>query len=68
MNATTKEGREAMNELEKVKNETAERLNKYGYNGEEISGKIERITSYYNGKPSRVEIRTQDGQKIELYL
>lgn len=57
-----------MNELEKVRKETSERLNKYGYNGKETSGKIERITAYYNGQPSRVEIRTQDGQKIELYL
>lgn len=57
-----------MNELEKVRKETAERLNKYGYNGKETSGKIVRITSYYNGKPSRVEVATKDGKKVEIYL
>ena len=68
MNATTKEGRKAMNELEKARKETAERLNKYGYNGKETSGRIERITAYYNGQPSRVEVATKDGKKVEIYL
>lgn len=57
-----------MGDLERVKKEAAERLNKYGYNGREVAAQIERITAYYNGKPSRVEIRTQDGRKIEIYL
>jgi hypothetical protein len=57
-----------MNELDKVKAETAERLNNKGYEGTRIAEQIERITGHYNGQPSRVEIRTQDGQKIELYL
>lgn len=57
-----------MNELDKVKAETAERLNNKGYEGARIAEQIEQITAYYNGQPSRVEVRTQDGQKIELYL
>lgn len=57
-----------MSELDKVKAETAERLKNKGYDGARIAEQIERITAYYNGQPSRVEIRTQDGQKIELYL
>lgn len=57
-----------MNELDKVKAETAERLNNKGYEGARIAEQIERITAHYNGQPSRVEIRTQDGRKIEIYL
>jgi hypothetical protein len=57
-----------MGDLERVKKEAAEHLNKYGYNGREVAAQIERITAYYNGQPSRVEIRTQDGRKIEIYL
>lgn len=57
-----------MDNLEAVKKEVAANLNKYGYNGREIAAQIERITAYYNGQPSRVEVRTQDGRKIEIYL
>lgn len=57
-----------MKDLENIKKEVAEILNKYGYNGQEVAGRIEKITAHYNGQPSRVEVRTQDGQKIELYL
>ena len=56
-----------MGDLERVKKEAAEHLKKYGYNGREVAAQIERITAYYNGQPSRVEIRTQDGRKIEIY-
>jgi ribosomal protein L11 len=57
-----------MDNLEAVKKEVAANLNKYGYNGREVAAQIEKITAYYNGQPSRVEIRTQDGRKIEIYL
>ena len=57
-----------MDNLEAVKKEIAANLNKYGYNGREVAAQIERITAYYNGQPARVEVRTQDGRKIEIYL
>lgn len=57
-----------MSELDKVKAETAERLNNRGYDGARIAEQIERITAHYSGQPSRVEVRTQDGRKIEIYL
>jgi hypothetical protein len=57
-----------MDNLEAVKKEVAANLNKYGYNGREVAAQFERITAYYNGQPARVEVRTKDGRKIEIYL
>lgn len=57
-----------MKDLESVKKEIAGMLDKYGYNGREVAGRIERITAYYNGQPARVEIRTADGKKLEIYI
>ena len=55
-------------ELEKVKEETAARLDTYGYNGREAAANIEKISGYFNGKPARVEVKQPNGDKIEIFL
>ena len=55
-------------ELEKVKEEAAARLDSLGYNGREFAESIQKITGYYNGKPSRVEVKQPNGESIEIYL
>lgn len=57
--------------IEKIKNNTVNYLIDLGYTKEEAAAAVsgfKRITSQYSGKPSRVEARTVDGKKIELYL
>lgn len=55
-------------ELEKVKEETAARLDTFGYNGRKFAESIQKITSYYKGKPAAVEVKQPNGEKIEIYL
>ena len=55
-------------ELEQVRKEYAARLDALGYNGREFAENIQKITGYYCGKPSRVEVRQPNGENIEIYL
>ena len=55
-------------ELEKVKEETAARLDNLGYNGAATAATFTEISGYFNGKPSRVKAKAANGQIIELYL
>lgn len=55
-------------ELEKVKEEAAARLDALGYNGREFAESIQKITGFYCGKPSRVEVKQPNGESIEIYL
>lgn len=56
-----------MTELEKIKQEVYDKLFLNGVDHEtakKVVDRFERITGYYNGKPSRVMLSTG----IELYL
>ena len=55
-------------ELEKVREETAAALDKYGYNGREFAKNIQKITGFYNGKPARVEVKQPNGENIEIFI
>lgn len=57
-----------MEELKRVKEETAARLDAFGYNGRKFAESIQKIKGYYNGKPARVEVKQQNGDKIEIFL
>ena len=57
-----------MEELKKVKEETAARLDVLGYNGKEAAERIQKISGYFNGKPARVIVKQPNGDKIEIYL
>ena len=57
-----------MEELKRLKEETAARLDKYGYNGRKFAESIKKISGYYNGKPARVEVKQPNGDKIEIFL
>ena len=56
-----------MEDLERVKKEIAARLDKYGYNGAEFAKNIIKISGYYNGKPSRITIKTTSGN-AEIFI
>ena len=55
-------------ELEKVREETAAALDKYGYNGREFAENIQKITVFYNGKPALVEVKQPNGENIEIFI
>lgn len=54
-----------MTELEQVKEQVAENLNQYGYDGNAFAKEIKEISGYYNGRPSRVKLT--DGTEIWLF-
>ena len=54
-------------ELEEVKKQIADRLDTLGYNGAEYVKNIIKISGYFNGKPSRVTLKTSGGE-AEIYI
>ena len=50
--------------LEQAKERAAEKLNKYGYDGERFAAQIVRVSGWFGGQPSRVVMA--DGSEIFL--
>ena len=50
--------------LEQAKERAAEKLNRYGYDGEKFAAQIVRVSGWFGGQPSRVVMA--DGSEIYL--
>ena len=60
-----------MTELEQVKQESYKTLIRLGFEREFVKKFVdsyEKITGYFNGKPSRVLTTSSNGEKFEIYL